>query len=67
MIEEKTDTLVGVVAALALVPAAAAASIALLSGDPIRSLGGVLLLAINVTVIILTGIITLLVIRPDKA
>lgn len=67
MIEEKTDTLVGVVAALALVPAAAAASIALLSGDPIRSLGGMLLLAINITVIILTGIITLLVIRPDKA
>lgn len=66
LIEEKTDTLVGVVAALALVPAAAAASIALLSGDPIRSSGGLLLLAINVTVIILTGIITLLVIRPDK-
>ena len=37
--ERKTDTLVGVVAALALVPAGAAAAIAFLSRDPHRGLG----------------------------
>ncbi len=64
--QQKTDTLVGVVAALALVPAAAAAGIAFLSRDPARGLGGVGLLGINVSLIVLTGILTLLVLRPDQ-
>lgn len=65
--KEKHDTLVGVIAALALVPAAAAAGIALLSQDPERSLGALKLLAINAGLIIVTVIFTLLIVRPDKA
>jgi uncharacterized hydrophobic protein (TIGR00271 family) len=57
--DEKVDALVGVVAALALVPAASAGGIALLSRDPERSLGGFTLLGINVALIIITGYITL--------
>ena len=64
--KEKTDTVVGVVAALALVPAAAAAGIALLSRDPTRAWGGLGLLAINMGLIIVTGVLTLLVLRPDR-
>jgi uncharacterized hydrophobic protein (TIGR00271 family) len=64
--QQKTDTLVGVVAALALVPAAAAAGIAFLSRDPARGLGGLGLLGINVGLIVVTGVITLLVLRPDQ-
>jgi uncharacterized hydrophobic protein (TIGR00271 family) len=63
--KNKSDTLVGVVAALALVPAAAAVGIALLSQDPDRSLGALKLLAINTGFIIVTGVVTLLVVRPD--
>ena len=57
----KTDALVGTVAALALVPAIAAAGIGFLSADPVRGLGGVLLLAINVALIIAMGILVLVV------
>lgn len=64
--KKKDDTLVGVIAALALVPAAAAAGIALLSQDPVSSLGALKLLAINAGLIIATGIFTLLILRPDK-
>lgn len=56
---QKTDTLVGTVAALALVPAAAAAGMALLSADPARALGGLLLLGMNVGLIVAMGIVTL--------
>lgn len=63
--KNKYDTLVGAVAALALVPAAAAAGIALLSRNPESSLGALKLLAINGGLIIATGIITLLIVRPD--
>ncbi len=59
-------TLVGVVAALALVPAVAAASIALLSSSPMRVWGGLLLLGINIVVTILAGIVTILLVRPDQ-
>lgn len=62
--EEKIDTVIGTVAALALVPAAAAAAITFLSRDPLRGFGGLLLLLINVSAIILTGVGTLLVLRP---
>lgn len=58
---DKTDTLVGTVAALALVPAAAAAAIALLSADPRRAVGGLLLLGINISLIIAMGIVAVLV------
>ncbi|MEL6606075.1 MAG: DUF389 domain-containing protein [Cyanobacteria bacterium J06614_10] len=61
--ERKTDTLVGVVAALALVPAGAAAAIAFLSQDPTEGWGGLLLLAINVVLIVVAGVATLLFIR----
>lgn len=59
MADEKVDALVGAVASLALVPAAAAAGIALLSKDPEMSLGGFALLGINVALIIITGYLTL--------
>ncbi|MGB3299354.1 MAG: DUF389 domain-containing protein [Phormidesmis sp.] len=65
--ERKTDTLVGVVAALALVPAGSAAAIAFLSKDPIRGWGGLSLLGLNVALIIASGIITLLLIRPRRS
>lgn len=58
--ERKTDTLVGVVAALALVPAGVAGAIAFLSEDPIRGWGGMALLGINVALIVVSGIATLL-------
>lgn len=58
--EGKTDTLVGVVAALALVPAGVAGAIAFLSDDPIRGWGGIALLGINVGLIVASGIVTLL-------
>lgn len=64
--EDKGDTIIGTVAALALVPAAGAAGIAFMSRDPERALGGLMLLGINVGLIILTGIITLLILRPGK-
>lgn len=64
--QQRTDTLVGAVAALALVPAAAAAGIALLSGDWERALGGFSLLGINISLIVLGGIVTLCIMRPDQ-
>ena len=57
--KSKTDTLVGTVAALALVPAGAAAGIAFLSKDPARGVGGLLLLGVNVGLIIAMGILAL--------
>jgi uncharacterized hydrophobic protein (TIGR00271 family) len=66
LIKEKTDTLVGVVAAVALVPAIAAAGIAFLSQDPIRGFGGLFLLAINVAFIIISGILTIVILRPEQ-
>jgi len=64
--ERKTDTLVGVVAALALVPAGAAAAIAFLSEDPQQGWGGLALLGINIILIIASGVVTLLVVRPHQ-
>jgi uncharacterized membrane protein len=48
------------------VPAAAAAGISLISHQPELSIGGLILLGINAGLIILTGIVTLLVVHPDK-
>lgn len=64
--ENKGDTIIGTVAALALVPAAGAAGIAFMSEDPSRALGGLLLLGINVGLIIVMGIVTLLILRPRR-
>lgn len=64
--EQKTDTLVGVVAALALVPAAVAGAIAFLSEDPIRGWGGLALLSVNVILIVVSGVITLLFTQKKK-
>ncbi len=66
-LKDKMDTMVGTVAALALVPAGGAAGIALLSSDPLRSLGGVVLLAINMALIIACGILVLVVMGPRQA
>ena len=66
LVKQKTDTLVGVVAAVALVPAIAAAGIAFLSQDPIRGFGGLFLLAINVAFIIISGILTIVILRPEQ-
>ncbi len=65
--ERKTDTLVGVVAALALVPAGVAGAIAFLSEDPVRGWGGIRLLGINVGLIILSGMVTLLLFQRTAA
>jgi len=65
--EQKTDTLVGVVAALALVPAGVAGAIAFLSEDPIRGWGGITLLGINVSLIVASGIITLLLLQKRES
>ncbi len=66
LVQQKTDTLVGVVSALALVPALAAAGIAFLSKDPKMGLGGLLLFGINVGFILLSGVLTVLIMRPDQ-
>ena len=66
LIKQKTDTLVGVVAALALVPAIAAAGIAFLSKNPIMGFGGLFLLAINVGFIIISGVLTVIIMRPEQ-
>ncbi|MEQ9367796.1 MAG: DUF389 domain-containing protein [Coleofasciculus chthonoplastes F3-SA18-01] len=67
LVKQKVDTLVGTVAALALVPAAAAAAIAFMSHDPLRGVGGLELLAINVGLIILAGMITVLMIGSEAS
>ena len=66
LVKQKTDTLVGVVAALALVPAIAAAGIAFLSKNPTMGFGGLLLLAINVGFIIISGVLTVIIQRPEQ-
>lgn len=66
LIKQKTDTLVGVVAALALVPAIAAAGIAFLSKNPVMGFGGLLLLAINVGFIVISGVLTIIIMRPEQ-
>lgn len=63
-LRDKTDTLIGTVASVALVPAAAAAAGALYAGDPVRAVGGVVLLLGNVALILAMGIITIAIRRP---
>lgn len=66
LVKQKTDTLVGVVAALALVPAIAAAGIAFLSKNPTMGFGGLLLLGINIGFIIVSGVLTVVILRPEQ-
>lgn len=65
-IRNKTDTLIGTVASVALVPAGGAAGIAFLSGDSARAIGGLILLGINVILIVVTGMIVLLAIGRGR-
>lgn len=57
---EKTDTLIGTVAALALVPAVGAVAIAIFVGAWTTALGGLLLLVMNVGVIVAMGVTVVL-------
>ncbi len=66
LVKQKTDTLVGVVAALTLVPAIAAAGIAFLSKNPLMGFGRIFLLAINVIFIIISGVLTIILLRPEQ-
>lgn len=66
LVKQKTDTLVGVVAALALVPAIAAAGIAFLSRNPIMGFGGLFLLGINVSFIVISGVLTVIILQPEQ-
>ena len=66
LVKQKTDTLVGVVAALALVPAIAAAGIAFLSKNPAMGFGGLFLLAINIAFIIICGVLTIIIMHPEQ-
>ena len=66
LVKQKTDTLVGVVAALALVPAIASAGIAFLSKDPKMGFGGLLLFAINVSFIIISGVLAIVIMQPEQ-
>lgn len=61
--QEKTDTIIGTVASLALVPAVGATSIALYVGELAPALGGLLLLGMNVGLIIGMGAAVVLVSR----
>lgn len=61
LLQDRLDTLIGTVASVALVPAGAAAGIAWISGDATRALGGIVLLAINVALIVSMGMFVLLV------
>lgn len=56
----KTDTIIGTVASLALVPAMAATALALFAGAWRPALGGALLLVLNVALIVAMGIAVLL-------
>lgn len=57
---KKTDTLIGTVASLALVPAVGAVAIAAFVGAWTTALGGLLLLSINVGVIVAMGVTVVL-------
>lgn len=66
ILKNKSDTLVGTLAAVALVPTAAAAGIALKAGDPQRALGGLALLSLNVVLIFAMAVLVLLVLGRGR-
>lgn len=63
-IKKKLDTLIGTVAAVALVPAGGAAGISLVGGEPLRALGGFVLLGVNILAIVGMGLLVVAVSRP---
>jgi uncharacterized hydrophobic protein (TIGR00271 family) len=63
-LKQKTDTLIGTVASVALVPAASAGGIAAAVGDPTRALGALVLLGLNVALILATGLLVVVAVRP---
>ncbi len=63
-VRHQMDALIGVVATVALIPAGVAGGIALLSGDPVRALGGFVLLTVNVGLIIAMGLLVIAIARP---
>jgi uncharacterized hydrophobic protein (TIGR00271 family) len=65
-IRNRLDALIGTIAAVALVPAGGAAAIAFVAGDPGRTLGGAVLLVINVVLIVATGMTVLLAIGRGR-
>lgn len=65
-IRNRTDALIGTIAAVALVPAGGAAAIALVAGDSGRALGGLLLLVINAVLIVATGMLVLVVLGRGR-
>jgi uncharacterized hydrophobic protein (TIGR00271 family) len=67
VIRRKRDTLIGVVASIALVPAATAGGVATYAGHAARGIGGFVLLFVNFSVIVACGLIVLLVVRPGRA
>lgn len=65
-IRNKMDALIGTLASIALVPAGTAAGIAFISGDAARGLGGLILLAMNVTLIVAMGMAVLLILGRGR-
>ena len=63
---DRCDSLIGVLAALALVPAAAAAGIAFMSGNLAMAFGGLMLLGVNSGVAIVSGVIALRLLPPER-
>jgi len=63
---DRFDSLIGVLAALALVPAAAAAGIAFMSGNLAMAVGGLMLLGVNSGVAIVSGVIALRLLPPER-
>ena len=63
---DRFDSLIGVLAALALVPAAAAAGIAFMSGNLAMAFGGLMLLGVNSGVAIVSGVIALRLLPPER-
>ena len=66
IVRKKLDTLIGTVAAVALVPAGCAAGISLVAGDSLRAVGGIVLLLINVMLICAAGLLTIALVHLDN-
>jgi uncharacterized hydrophobic protein (TIGR00271 family) len=66
IVRNKLDTLIGTVAAVALVPAGCAAGISLVAGDSVRAIGGLVLLLINLMLICAAGLLTIAAVHVDE-
>jgi uncharacterized hydrophobic protein (TIGR00271 family) len=63
-LKNKKDSVIGILAAVALVPASSAAGIALYAGDPLRTLGGLIILFVNLGLILGAGLIVVAIAGP---